>query len=58
MKEYAAKRVDELIGLIESFDENVLFRGQTSHYGEIGAGTSNSRFKLLGMSGRSTVAFL
>jgi len=37
LKEYAAKSVDELNRLIEGFGENVLFRGQTSHYGEIGA---------------------
>lgn len=37
MQEYAANSVEELNRLIEGFGENVLFRGQTSHYGEIGA---------------------
>ncbi|WP_244630042.1 FRG domain-containing protein [Pseudomonas syringae] len=37
MKQYAAKSVDELNQLIGSFGEDVLFRGQTSHYGEVGA---------------------
>lgn len=44
LKQYAAKSVDELNQLIMSFGEDVLFRGQTSHYGEVGAPSIGSSF--------------
>lgn len=44
MKQYAANSVDELNQLIASFGGDVLFRGQTSHYGEEGAPSIGTSF--------------
>lgn len=44
MKQFAANSVDELSQLVESFGEDVLFRGQTSHYGEAGAPSIGTSF--------------